>query len=237
MSFGICKSIPPWAVTTVRAAVWLLEAAELGLAGPWNVAASRGFLLEGDAHRRRCSTRGGNAPGRPGRRNLSRPPGRPRPGWSRHGRSCLSQAGRHRSAKDKAPRCLHDLGFAAENVRTVRTYRVEGPPESLPRLIQRVLANDAVEQAIVGRLTLERLGQGQTYRFQRIDIPMAAMDDAALLELSRTGQLSMSLAELHAVQAHFRDLGRDPTDCELETIAQTWSEHCSHKTLRGRDRV
>ena len=29
-------------------------------------------------------------------------------------------------------------------------------------------------------------------------------------------------------------LGRDPTDCELETLAQTWSEHCSHKTLRGR---
>ena len=28
-------------------------------------------------------------------------------------------------------------------------------------------------------------------------------------------------------------LGREPTDCELETIAQTWSEHCSHKTLKG----
>jgi len=32
----------------------------------------------------------------------------------------------------------------------------------------------------------------------------------------------------------FRDLGRDPTDAELESIAQTWSEHCSHKTLAGR---
>src|SRR5262249_5863480 len=29
-------------------------------------------------------------------------------------------------------------------------------------------------------------------------------------------------------------LGRDPTDIELETVAQTWSEHCSHKTLAGR---
>ena len=27
---------------------------------------------------------------------------------------------------------------------------------------------------------------------------------------------------------------RDPTDVELETVAQTWSEHCSHKTLAGR---
>ncbi len=32
----------------------------------------------------------------------------------------------------------------------------------------------------------------------------------------------------------FRGVGRDPTDVELETIAQTWSEHCSHKTLKGR---
>src|SRR4029453_11614302 len=30
------------------------------------------------------------------------------------------------------------------------------------------------------------------------------------------------------------ELGRDPTDIELETLAQTWSEHCSHKTLAGR---
>ena len=29
-------------------------------------------------------------------------------------------------------------------------------------------------------------------------------------------------------------MGREPTDVELETIAQTWSEHCSHKTLAGR---
>ena len=35
------------------------------------------------------------------------------------------------------------------------------------------------------------------------------------------------------IQAHFRSLERDPTDIELESIAQTWSEHCSHKTLKG----
>ncbi|MGE0434347.1 MAG: phosphoribosylformylglycinamidine synthase subunit PurL, partial [Planctomycetota bacterium] len=35
------------------------------------------------------------------------------------------------------------------------------------------------------------------------------------------------------IQAHFREAGADPTDVELETIAQTWSEHCKHKTLTG----
>src|SRR3990172_3704191 len=38
---------------------------------------------------------------------------------------------------------------------------------------------------------------------------------------------------MQTTRAYFRELGRDPTDAELETIAQTWSEHCSHKTLTG----
>ena len=59
------------------------------------------------------------------------------------------------------------------------------------------------------------------------------MDDAALSRLSVEGQLYLSLEEMRAIQAQFRSLGRDPTDAELETLAQTWSEHCSHKTLAG----
>ncbi len=60
------------------------------------------------------------------------------------------------------------------------------------------------------------------------------MDEGVLAKLSREGQLFLSLAEMRTIQAHFRSLGRDPTDAELETLAQTWSEHCSHKTLAGR---
>ena len=62
------------------------------------------------------------------------------------------------------------------------------------------------------------------------------MDDEALRVLSRQGQLYLSLVEMQTIQAHFQKLGRDPTDAELETVAQTWSEHCSHKTLAGRIR-
>jgi phosphoribosylformylglycinamidine synthase len=39
---------------------------------------------------------------------------------------------------------------------------------------------------------------------------------------------------MQTMQRHFRELGREPTEIELETLAQTWSEHCSHKTLAGR---
>ncbi|MFT5154868.1 MAG: phosphoribosylformylglycinamidine synthase II [Planctomycetota bacterium] len=41
------------------------------------------------------------------------------------------------------------------------------------------------------------------------------------------------MIEMLEVQSHFAALKREPTICELETIAQTWSEHCQHKTFRG----
>lgn len=45
---------------------------------------------------------------------------------------------------------------------------------------------------------------------------------------SRRGPLGMSLLYMKAVQEHFQKLGRAPKDIELETLAQTWSEHCKH---------
>jgi len=45
---------------------------------------------------------------------------------------------------------------------------------------------------------------------------------------SRRGPLGMSLLYMKAVQEHYKELGRNPTDVELETLAQTWSEHCKH---------
>ncbi|RJQ28352.1 phosphoribosylformylglycinamidine synthase [Candidatus Parcubacteria bacterium] len=44
----------------------------------------------------------------------------------------------------------------------------------------------------------------------------------------RRGPLGLDARSMEAIRAHFRTLGRDPTDVELESIAQTWSEHCKH---------
>ncbi|MDP7000604.1 MAG: AIR synthase related protein, partial [Candidatus Poseidoniaceae archaeon] len=67
------------------------------------------------------------------------------------------------------------------------------------------------------------------------------VSDEKLLELSDTGLLALNLEEMKAIQSHYRDpqvqstrkeLGLPvdaPTDAELECLAQTWSEHCSHK--------
>ncbi len=45
---------------------------------------------------------------------------------------------------------------------------------------------------------------------------------------SRRGPLALDLTYMKAIQKYFQKLGRNPTDVELESIAQTWSEHCKH---------
>src|SRR5229473_1067206 len=69
----------------------------------------------------------------------------------------------------------------------------------------------------------------RTHRY----IQLTGMTGEQLLELSRAGLLALNLDEMRAIQQHYREQGREPTDVELETLAQTWSEHCSHKTFKA----
>ncbi len=127
------------------------------------------------------------------------------------------------------------LGIPVTAVRTFRRYN--GPPEisSLDRdvLFRKVLANDAIEQIVVGPVKADHLAFGSPYSFKLLTVPLTQLDDTGLVKLSKENTLALSLDEMKVVQAHFRDLRREPTDAELESIAQTWSEHCSHKTLKG----
>ncbi|MCC2629519.1 MAG: phosphoribosylformylglycinamidine synthase, partial [Thermomicrobiales bacterium] len=64
-------------------------------------------------------------------------------------------------------------------------------------------------------------------------IPLGGLDAAALQDLGARKLLSLPLQDLEAVRDHYATQGRDPTDVELETIAQTWSEHCAHRTFKA----
>ena len=68
-------------------------------------------------------------------------------------------------------------------------------------------------------------------KVNRINILKA--DDKKLQKLSNDFLLSLSLEEMQIIKKYFKKLGRNPTDVELETIAQTWSEHCKHKVFTG----
>ena len=64
-------------------------------------------------------------------------------------------------------------------------------------------------------------------------IPLTEADETELEAISRTRRLSLNLTEMQAIQTTYRREGREPTDVELETLAQTWSEHCVHKTFKA----
>jgi len=55
-----------------------------------------------------------------------------------------------------------------------------------------------------------------------------------LLKISKKRSLSLNLREMLAIQKYYINKGRDPTDIEIETIAQTWSEHCKHKVFNSK---
>jgi phosphoribosylformylglycinamidine synthase subunit PurSL len=84
---------------------------------------------------------------------------------------------------------------------------------------------------------------------EKSDIRVGTYDlggsDAELMRISSEGILSLSLVEMHAIRDYFTSplvksartalgLPKQPTDVELECIAQTWSEHCKHKIFAGR---
>lgn len=69
---------------------------------------------------------------------------------------------------------------------------------------------------------------------QVAQVALRGAGDDELLAISRQGVLALDLAEMQTIRDYFAAIGRDPTDGELETIAQTWSEHCSHKTFKAR---
>ena len=60
-------------------------------------------------------------------------------------------------------------------------------------------------------------------------IPLRDLTADQLFDLSKRMKLSLSKADMLAVQKIYQDEGREPTDVEMEVIAQTWSEHCKHR--------
>ncbi len=63
---------------------------------------------------------------------------------------------------------------------------------------------------------------------------LRGVSDDRLLEVSKERRLALDLLEMQTVKAYYEKENRSAADVELEMIAQTWSEHCVHKTFRAR---
>lgn len=130
---------------------------------------------------------------------------------------------------------LRDMGVKVRQVRTGRAYVINGKVEreKLAYIAARVLANGVVESIHFEPFVPKELPAGREYRFELRKVEIRSLNDEQLIKLSREGHLFLSLDEMKAIQGYFKEQGREPTDVELETLAQTWSEHCVHKTLKS----
>ena len=129
---------------------------------------------------------------------------------------------------------IRDLGIAAvQETKTSERFEFYGRlTEAEKELIkQRLLINKVVQHAMQPDEKLFFAMSDPV--FELIHVPILNSNEQQLLLLSGERDLFLNLAEMQAIQSHFRSLKREPTDIELEMIAQTWSEHCSHKTLTG----
>ncbi len=135
---------------------------------------------------------------------------------------------------------IRDLGVASiKAVRTAKQYHLEGnlTDKEIEHVTNRVLMNKLIQHAVktINQAvpTTLALSVDAESKFDIVIVDLLKVNDKNLVKLSQKGQLYLNLQEMKTIQAYFKKEGRDPTDVELETIAQTWSEHCNHKTFRG----
>ena len=69
--------------------------------------------------------------------------------------------------------------------------------------------------------------------FEIHEIKILNANGKQLLRISQELSIGLNLEEMKAVKKYFSEKDRNPTDIELQTIGQTWSEHCFHKTFKG----
>ncbi len=63
-------------------------------------------------------------------------------------------------------------------------------------------------------------------------IDINGTEDTALTDLSSRLGLSLSIDEMLMLKHYFQDLGRNPTEVEVQAMAQAWSEHCCYKSSK-----
>ncbi len=132
---------------------------------------------------------------------------------------------------------IRDLGITAvRSVKTSSRYLLWGrlSDEDFRSICDRLLVNRVIQHVVTGHEMASVPSTQYEFALNRVDLLGA--DDGQLTELGRD-RLSLNLSEMKQIRGYFAEQGRNPTDVELETLAQTWSEHCVHKTFRGKIRL
>jgi phosphoribosylformylglycinamidine synthase len=124
---------------------------------------------------------------------------------------------------------------SVSRVATGRRFVLHGDltRDDVERLARLLLVNPVLERWHVGTLA-HAFPAADPSPPPALTIALRDLDDTSLARLSQARRCALDLAEMRAIRDHFRRRDRDPTDVELESLAQTWSDHCAHKTMDAR---
>jgi phosphoribosylformylglycinamidine synthase subunit PurSL len=134
-------------------------------------------------------------------------------------------------------RASHELGFdgvhrAATAQRFILCFDETAEHLSLAQSIAKsLLANNVIQHWTIGEITPsfpEEIASSGAVE----SITIRNRSDDELLALSKDRRAALDLAEMQAIREYCQKENRDLNDVEFETIAQTWSEHCVHKTFK-----
>lgn len=133
-------------------------------------------------------------------------------------------------------RAAHELGI--KGVRRAATgvrWELEADwldRDALEKITRLLIANPVIERWEFGRIVPAfPESSAPSAHMQYYDC--ASMSDDELLALSSERRLALDLDEMRAIRSWYAAAGRKATDVELEMLAQTWSEHCVHKTFKA----
>ncbi len=135
-------------------------------------------------------------------------------------------------------RAANELGIALQYATVATRWVIESAgtggdalsENQITELANRVLHNEVIERWTVGVLAPAFADQSATSPPTQT-IAIRELDDEGLAGVNSARRLGLDPEEMLVIRDHFRELDRDPRDAEMETLAQTWSEHCAHKTF------
>ncbi len=132
-----------------------------------------------------------------------------------------------------AMKAVDDLGI--ENVRAIKTakrYLIKGKlsEKQLETICSRLLVNPIIQHVAKGEAMVFPESPKYNYKLEHIELLGANDEELATI----SSQFGFSDAEMKAIIKYFAGLERNPTDAEMETLSQTWSEHCVHKTFKSK---
>jgi len=140
---------------------------------------------------------------------------------------------------------LANLGYKDCKIKTAKRYIFTGSinQKEIRNIAESLLYNPLIQETTSKNLKLSIINnqravdkaygdvRPETRKVEIRYIDILNKNDDELMVISKLRLLALNVAEMRTLQNYYKKLARNPTDIELETFAQTWSEHCKHKTF------